>query len=95
MARTAVLGFPRIGSDRELKTALEDYWGGRSSATALETTARDTRAANLRAGAEAGIDVLPVGDFALYDHVLDVAEMVTLIAERHGGAGRAAAPTRA
>jgi 5-methyltetrahydropteroyltriglutamate--homocysteine methyltransferase len=86
MARTAVLGFPRIGADRELKLALEDYWAGRSRADALEATAREIRAANLRAGAEAGIDSLPVGDFALYDHVLDVAEMVSLIAERHGGA---------
>jgi len=86
MARTAVLGFPRIGGDRELKTALEDYWAGPSSAAALEATAREIRAANLRAGTQAGIEVLPVGDFALYDHVLDVAEMVTLIAERHGGA---------
>ena len=32
MARTAVLGFPRIGADRELKTALEDHWAGRASA---------------------------------------------------------------
>jgi 5-methyltetrahydropteroyltriglutamate--homocysteine methyltransferase len=86
MARTAVLGFPRIGADRELKVALEDHWAGRSSTAALRATARESRAANLRAGSEAGIDVLPVGDFALYDHVVDVAEMVSLIAERHGGA---------
>ena len=31
MARTAVLGFPRIGAERELKTALEDHWAGPSS----------------------------------------------------------------
>ncbi|MGH2967478.1 MAG: 5-methyltetrahydropteroyltriglutamate--homocysteine S-methyltransferase, partial [Solirubrobacteraceae bacterium] len=86
MARTAVLGFPRIGAERELKAALEDTWAGRSSAAALEATAHGIRAANLRAGTQAGIDVLPVGDFALYDHVLDAAEMATLIAERHGGA---------
>ena len=85
MARTAVLGFPRIGAKRELKTALEDYWNGQSDAAALEATAREVREANLRAGADAGIDVLPVGDFALYDHVLDTAELAGIVAERHAG----------
>jgi 5-methyltetrahydropteroyltriglutamate--homocysteine methyltransferase len=86
MARTAVLGFPRIGADRELKAALERYWAGESKADELRATARELRAANLRLGTEAGIDVLPVGDFALYDHVLDAAEMAGIVAERHGGA---------
>jgi 5-methyltetrahydropteroyltriglutamate--homocysteine methyltransferase len=86
MARTAVLGFPRIGADRELKAALERYWAGETKADELRATARELQAANLRMGVEAGIDVLPVGDFALYDHVLDVAEMAGIVAERHGGA---------
>ena len=83
MARTAVLGFPRIGANRELKFALEDHWAGRASRAGLEETARTLRAENLRRGA--GIDVLPVGDFALYDHVLDAAEMAGIVAERHAG----------
>jgi 5-methyltetrahydropteroyltriglutamate--homocysteine methyltransferase len=86
MARTAVLGFPRIGANRELKAALERYWAGDAKADELRATARELRAANLRMGAEAGIDVLPAGDFALYDHVLDAAEMAGIVAERHGGA---------
>jgi 5-methyltetrahydropteroyltriglutamate--homocysteine methyltransferase len=90
MTRTAVLGFPRIGADRELKRALEDHWAGRSSDADLEAVARSLRAAHLQAGTEAGIDVLPVGDFALYDHVLDAAEMVGINAERHGGGDLAA-----
>jgi 5-methyltetrahydropteroyltriglutamate--homocysteine methyltransferase len=83
MARTAVLGFPRIGSGRELKFALEDHWAGRASRARLDETARTLRAENLRRGA--GIDVLPVGDFALYDHVLDAAEMAGIVADRHRG----------
>jgi 5-methyltetrahydropteroyltriglutamate--homocysteine methyltransferase len=83
MARTAVLGFPRIGSGRELKLALEDHWTGRASRARLDETARGLRAENLRRGA--GIDVLPVGDFALYDHVLDAAEMAGIVADRHRG----------
>ncbi|HWM10891.1 MAG TPA: 5-methyltetrahydropteroyltriglutamate--homocysteine S-methyltransferase [Solirubrobacteraceae bacterium] len=83
MARTAVLGFPRIGANRELKFALEDHWAGRASRARLEETARTLRAENLRRGA--GIDVLPVGDFALYDHMLDMAEMAGIVADRHAG----------
>ena len=83
MARTAVLGFPRIGAERELKLALEDHWTGRASRDRLDEIARTLRAENLRRGA--GIDVLPVGDFALYDHVLDTAEMAGIVADRHRG----------
>src|ERR1700761_5923963 len=87
MARTAVLGFPRIGRDRELKHALERRWAAEISDEQLRATTQELRAERLEAGKAAEIDVLPVGDFALYDHVLDVAELFTLIAERHGGAG--------
>jgi 5-methyltetrahydropteroyltriglutamate--homocysteine methyltransferase len=88
MARTAVLGFPRIGADRELKFALEDHWAGRASADELDAVARDLRATNLSAAAHAGIEMLPVGDFALYDHVLDAAAMAGVVAPRHRGADR-------
>jgi 5-methyltetrahydropteroyltriglutamate--homocysteine methyltransferase len=91
MARTAVLGFPRIGPERELKFALEAHWAGRAPDAELEAVARRLRAGHLDAGRRAGIDVLPVGDFALYDHVLDTAAMAGLVAERHRGGGFAAA----
>ena len=87
MTRTAVLGFPRIGADRELKSALEGYWAGDIDEGRLEDIAREVRAANLGAAAEVGIDVIPVGDFALYDHVLDTAEMTGIVADRHAGNG--------
>ena len=85
MARTAVLGFPRIGPERELKAALEAHWAGRTPVDEVEAVARRLRAAHLDAGRDAGIDVLPVGDFALYDHVLDTAAMAGLVAGRHRG----------
>jgi 5-methyltetrahydropteroyltriglutamate--homocysteine methyltransferase len=91
MARTAVLGFPRIGAERELKFALEGHWAGRVSSSELDEAARAQRAANLTGAARAGIDVLGVGDFALYDHVLDTAEMAGIVAPRHRGAARFAA----
>lgn len=46
MARTAVLGLPRIGPDRELKRALESYWAGDAGADELQATAREQRAFN-------------------------------------------------
>ena len=73
MARTAVLGLPRIGPNRELKFALESFWAGRTGAEELEATARELRTANWRRAQAAGIDVIPSGDFSLYDHVLDTA----------------------
>jgi 5-methyltetrahydropteroyltriglutamate--homocysteine methyltransferase len=92
MARTAVLGFPRIGPDRELKLALEGYWSGDVTADGLRETARELRAHHLDTGRAAGIDILPVGDFAYYDHVLDVSELFTIVAERHGGATASGLP---
>jgi 5-methyltetrahydropteroyltriglutamate--homocysteine methyltransferase len=83
MARTAVLGFPRIGPDRELKHALEAFWVGKITEAELDSAGCDLRALHIRAGLDRDIDVLPVGDFTLYDHVLDTAELVGITAERH------------
>ena len=71
MAKLHNLGFARIGANRELKFALEDYWGGRSTADDLLNTARTLRLQNFRA--QEGLDLVPVGDASLYDHVLDMS----------------------
>jgi 5-methyltetrahydropteroyltriglutamate--homocysteine methyltransferase len=84
MARTAVLGLPRIGPDRELKFALESHWAGRSSRDELLATARALRAAGWQRAHAAGIDVIPSGDFSLYDHVLDTAWAVGAVPDRFG-----------
>ena len=64
MARTAVLGLPRVGPDRELKHALESYWAGRTGEPELRETAAGLRAAGWRRARSAGIDVVPSGDRA-------------------------------
>lgn len=84
MARTAVLGLPRIGPDRELKFALESFWADRTGADELLETARGLRAANWRRAQSAGLDTIPSGDFSLYDHVLDTAWALGAIPERFG-----------
>ncbi|MEZ0285912.1 MAG: 5-methyltetrahydropteroyltriglutamate--homocysteine S-methyltransferase [Thermoleophilia bacterium] len=85
MARTAVLGLPRMGPNRELKLALESYWAGRTGEAELREAASALRAAGWGRARAAGIDAIPSGDFSLYDHVLDAAWAVGAIPERLGG----------
>ena len=59
MARTAVLGMPRVGRDRELKFALESYWAGRTGRDELEETARALRERNWRLAESTGIKWFP------------------------------------
>ena len=70
MALAHNLGFPRIGADRELKKALEAYWKGDIDQAALQAVGRELRAKHWQLQKDAGIDLLPVGDFARYDQVL-------------------------
>lgn len=72
----ASLGFPRIGPRRELKTALERYWSGKSDRGALLAVAADLRAKTWQQQKELGVDHVPSNDFSLYDHVLDTSAMV-------------------
>jgi 5-methyltetrahydropteroyltriglutamate--homocysteine methyltransferase len=81
------LGYPRIGPRRELKTALESFWAGKSTDADLHATA-----AALRAGARAlhqssGVSHVPSGDFALYDHVLETACAFGLVPAGYGWTG--------
>jgi hypothetical protein len=76
MAITHNLGFPRIGARRELKRALEAYWKGDIDQAALRDTGRTLRAEHWRAQMGAGIDLIPVGDFAYYDHMLNMTALL-------------------
>ncbi len=88
MARTAVLGLPRIGPNRELKFALESFWAGRCGADELNKVAQDLRASSWEQARQSGIDVIPSGDFSLYDHVLDTAWALGAIPDRFGEVSR-------
>ncbi len=88
--RTAVHGMPRIGRDRELKWALEDYWSGRIDERALLEVAAGIRRENWRSLAAAEVGFVPSNDFSLYDHVLDAAVAVGAVPSRFdriGGRG--------
>jgi len=71
MVTTHNLGFPRIGAKRELKFALEAYWKGQSSREELQRMGAALRAKHWQG--QAVLDLVPVGDFALYDQVLDMS----------------------
>ena len=86
-ALSNVLGFPRIGAQRELKSATEAYWAGDRSMDDLVSTAGELRAANWKLQRDAGIDLIPSNDFSLYDQVLDTIAMVGAVPERYGWDG--------
>ena len=77
--KTAVLGFPRIGEKRELKTALEGYWKGSISFNELQILAYELRLRHWLNQNNAGIDTVAIKDFSFYDNMLDL--MVILGAE--------------
>jgi len=81
--QTHNLGYPRIGSQRELKKASEQYWAGKLPAEQLMFTARDIRRQNWQLQKDAGIDLVPCNDFSFYDQVLDTSLMVGAIPERY------------
>ena len=89
---THALGFSRMGKQRELKRALESHWRGETDRDALEATARELRLRHWTLQRDAGLDLLPVGDFSLYDHILDMTVMLGAAPERHAAPGHATDP---
>ncbi|GAA95120.1 uncharacterized protein L969DRAFT_77352 [Mixia osmundae IAM 14324] len=87
MVQSAVLGFPRIGPKREIKKAVEAYWSDKIDAAELEKTAKEIRLLNYKTISDAGVNVIPSGDFSLYDHVLDTTVMVGAVPKRYSSAG--------
>jgi 5-methyltetrahydropteroyltriglutamate--homocysteine methyltransferase len=77
------LGFPRIGADRELKKAQEAYWRGDISQADLEAISRELRKTHWQLQADAGLDLIPTGDFAWYDQVLTLSATLGNIPTRH------------
>ncbi|NNM52520.1 MAG: 5-methyltetrahydropteroyltriglutamate--homocysteine S-methyltransferase [Pseudomonadales bacterium] len=71
MVTTHNLGFPRIGAKRELKFALESYWRGQLSRDELKALAAQLRQSHWQE--QSKLDLVPVGDFAFYDQVLDMS----------------------
>ncbi|WP_282943417.1 5-methyltetrahydropteroyltriglutamate--homocysteine S-methyltransferase [Paenibacillus sp. RC67] len=89
MVKSSVLGYPRIGADREWKKALEAFWSGKLEEAEFHNQLQEIRLNHLRKQQEQGIDFIPVNDFSYYDHILDTAAMFGIIPSRfpyEGGA---------
>ena len=84
MARTHILGFPRIGAGRDLKFALEAFWRGDTDENRLKETSRALRERHWHIQRTAGLDCLAAGDFAYYDTMLSQAALFGAIPPRFG-----------
>ncbi len=82
MTKSSILGYPRIGDNREWKKALEAFWAGKIEESEFQSRMQDIRLNHLRKLQEKGIDLIPVNDFSYYDHVLDTAAMFGIVPKR-------------
>ena len=84
---TSVIGYPRIGKDRELKFASEKFFNGELDEAGLKAVAKEIRKADLLKQKEAGITYISSNDFSFYDNVLDTAFLFNIIPQRYKDLG--------
>lgn len=84
---TTNLGYPRIGSNRELKKASENYWAQKITLDDLLEAGKQIRIQNLKLQQEAEIDIIPCNDFSFYDQVLDLSLTLGTIPKRYKESG--------
>ncbi|MFN0152707.1 MAG: 5-methyltetrahydropteroyltriglutamate--homocysteine S-methyltransferase [bacterium] len=84
MVRTTNLGYPRIGRNRELKKTTESFWKGKTDVQTLRATVRRLEAESITLQKSKGLDLVPVNDMSLYDHVLDAACAFLATPSRYG-----------
>lgn len=83
MMKTSVIGFPRVGTLRELKFASEKYFRHEITAQELTGIAADLRHRHWITQVAAGIDFVPCNDFSFYDIVLDTAVLLGIVPKRY------------
>jgi 5-methyltetrahydropteroyltriglutamate--homocysteine methyltransferase len=83
MTKLTLPGYPRIGQDRELKKAIERTWKEPGLEAELLETARSLRERHWRRQAAFGVDPVPVGDFSLYDTMLDTIVLFGCVPDRY------------
>ncbi|MBR2512438.1 MAG: 5-methyltetrahydropteroyltriglutamate--homocysteine S-methyltransferase [Halomonas sp.] len=84
MTVSHILGYPRIGAQRELKKVTEAYWKGEVTREELEAAGQALRLHHWQTQQNAGLDFVSVGDFAFYDQVLNVSVMLGAVPGRFG-----------
>ncbi|MDM5271755.1 5-methyltetrahydropteroyltriglutamate--homocysteine S-methyltransferase [Sulfurovum sp. zt1-1] len=83
--KSYIVGFPRIGEQRELKRSLEDFWANRCSFDAVKEVASKLKSRHWNYQKEASIDFISSNDFSFYDTMLDTAIMLGAIPKRFQG----------
>lgn len=81
--KTAIIGYPRIGRNRELKFWEEDYFKNKITKEVLLSQSSELRKNQRSFIAEKGIDFIPSNDFSFYDNMLDTASMFNIIPKRY------------
>lgn len=82
MSKSYVIGFPRIGEQRELKKILEKYWSKNCSFKEVEEVASVLRKRHWKYQKDAGIKYISSNDFSFYDNVLDTCVLLNAIPKR-------------
>lgn len=85
--KTSIIGFPRIGKNRELKFFTEEYFKNKLNEESLLKNAKTLRTENLKLVANSGVDFIPSNDFSFYDNTLDTASLLNIIPERYKNLG--------
>lgn len=80
---TSVIGYPRIGSLRELKFALEAYVKGEKTEDEIKALAKELRKEHLTTQKNAGIEFISSNDFSFYDNTLDQAVLLNIVPKRY------------
>ncbi|TYR81732.1 5-methyltetrahydropteroyltriglutamate--homocysteine S-methyltransferase [Priestia megaterium] len=80
--KNSTIGYPRIGRNREWKKAIESYWKNECTEAQLHEQLEQLYIQQIAVQQEKGIDLIAVGDFSYYDHILDTAFMFNIIPKR-------------
>lgn len=82
MTKISSLGYPRLGENREWKKLIESYWSKKITQQELFEGAKALRTDFLKKQLNAGLDLIPVGDFSFYDQILDLSVQFNIIPKR-------------
>lgn len=81
--KSTILGYPRIGNQRELKKACEAYWSGKINTDNLLEIGSELKKQNWKQQHVLGIDLIPSNDFSFYDQILDACLTFGCIPKRY------------
>jgi len=81
--KTTLLGYPRIGRNRELKKANEAFWSHKINETSLQQTASDIKKENWLLQQKLGVELITSNDFSFYDQILDACLTFGCIPKRY------------